>query len=74
MKKSIKKAKPKLRRHIEDAPFYQFKYDRDDLPLDPAKSFILEEISKPHDFIIFIEFKKTSCSRTPKTSKSQTVP
>lgn len=35
------------RRNIEDAPFFKFKYDGDDiLPLDPGKSFIQEQIGK----------------------------
>lgn len=44
--KRIKKTKPKQRRPIEDVPFYKFEYKFDDLPLDPAKPFILEQISK----------------------------
>lgn len=46
MSKKIKlKRKPSLvPRHIEDAPFYRYVYEHDDLPLDPAKNFILEQI------------------------------
>lgn len=45
--KKFKKPMPKVRRrHIEDIPFYRFSYKADDLPLDPAKDFILEEISE----------------------------
>lgn len=51
MMKKLKKSKPKVRkRHIEDIPFYRFSYRADDLPLDPAKDFILEEISKEIHF------------------------
>lgn len=47
MKKLVeKRTKPKPRRHIEDIPFYKLKYKKEDLPLDPIKDFILEEISK----------------------------
>uniref|UniRef100_A0A336M3T0 CSON009294 protein n=1 Tax=Culicoides sonorensis TaxID=179676 RepID=A0A336M3T0_CULSO len=43
--KKLRKEKPKVKkRHIEDIPFYKFTYKADDLPLDPAKDFILEEI------------------------------
>lgn len=38
--------KPVKRRHIEDIPFYLFEYGADDLPLDPAKPFILQKIRK----------------------------
>lgn len=34
------------RRHIEDAPFYAFQYDSEDLPLDPAKELILNKIGR----------------------------
>lgn len=34
------------RRHIEDAPFYSFQYQPEDLPLDPAKPLILSKIGK----------------------------
>ena len=34
------------KRHIEDAPFYSFKYEVGELPLDPAKEFILNKIGK----------------------------
>lgn len=34
------------RRHIEDVPFYKLQHDYDELPLDPARSFILEKIRK----------------------------
>lgn len=45
--KKLRNTKPKVKkRHIEDIPFYRFTYRADDLPLDPAKDFILEEISK----------------------------
>lgn len=46
MKKIEKPKKVLKRRHIEDVPFYKFSYGSDDLPLDPAKPFILEKISK----------------------------
>lgn len=46
MQKAVKKVKGRPRRHIEDVPFYKFIYKDDDLPLDPARDFILEEIRK----------------------------
>lgn len=47
-KKCKESAKQKKRydRNIEDAPFYRFRYKFDQLPLDPAKEFILEQISE----------------------------
>lgn len=48
-RKRIKKQR--YDRNIEDAPFYLFQYKFDDLPLDPAKEFITEQISK---YIIYI--------------------
>uniref|UniRef100_A0A1B0EXW2 AAA+ ATPase domain-containing protein n=1 Tax=Lutzomyia longipalpis TaxID=7200 RepID=A0A1B0EXW2_LUTLO len=36
----------KNKRHIEDVPFYAFKYEEGDLPLDPARPFIQEQIDK----------------------------
>ncbi|CRK99186.1 CLUMA_CG012500, isoform A [Clunio marinus] len=64
----MKKSKEKiLKRHkkrsIEDAPFYKFEYKPEDLPLDPARPFILEQINKIkqsksdeffHDFDLYI--------------------
>lgn len=51
MKKTqISKKKPVKRRHIEDVPFYLFEYGADDLPLDPAKEFILQKIRKFQTF------------------------
>lgn len=44
--KKIKKVKLKHKRHIEDVPFYKFEYKFDELPLDPARSFILEKIGE----------------------------
>lgn len=44
--KRIKKVKLKQKRPLEDVPFYKFEYKFDDLPLDPAKPFILEQISR----------------------------
>ncbi|XP_055637886.1 dynein axonemal heavy chain 3 isoform X3 [Toxorhynchites rutilus septentrionalis] len=46
MIRKVKKVKPKAKRHIEDVPFYKFVYKRDELPLDPARSFIEEQIAK----------------------------
>lgn len=43
--------KPVKDRHIEDIPFYLYKYGADDLPLDPAKPFILQKIRKFQTFI-----------------------
>lgn len=43
--------KPVKRRHIEDIPFYLYKYGADDLPLDPAKPFILQKIRKFETFM-----------------------
>jgi dynein heavy chain len=42
--KKVKQCKFKQKRHIEDVPFYKFEYKFDDLPLDPARPFILEQI------------------------------
>ena len=42
--KKIRRVKVKQKRHIEDAPFYKFEYNFDDLPLDPARPFINEQI------------------------------
>lgn len=42
----------KNKRHIEDVPFYAFKYSEGDLPLDPARSFIQEQIGKKRDWDI----------------------
>jgi dynein heavy chain len=50
--KKVKRAKLK-KRHIEDVPFYNFKHGPDDLPLDPARNFIIEEIG---DSFINIDF------------------
>jgi hypothetical protein len=44
--KKVKKIRQRQRRTIEDVPFYKFEYAFDDLPLDPAKPFILEQISE----------------------------
>lgn len=44
--KRMKRIRPRQRRPIEDVPFYKFVYKRDDLPLDPARPFILEQISE----------------------------
>lgn len=33
-------------RRIQDVPFYSLEYKRDDLPLDPAKPFILDQIGR----------------------------
>lgn len=47
MKKAHKvNKKPEKHRHIEDVPFYLYKYGPDDLPLDPAKPFVLQKIRK----------------------------
>lgn len=35
-----------LKRRIQDVPFYSLEYKRDDLPLDPAKPFILDQIGR----------------------------
>lgn len=43
--KKVKRTLQKQRRSIEEAPFYKFEYTFDDLPLDPARPFILEQIS-----------------------------
>lgn len=31
-------------RQLDDCPFYHYKYGSDSLPLDPAKSFIIEKM------------------------------
>lgn len=46
MLKKTKKTRQKQRRPIEEVPFYKFEYKFDDLPLDPARPFILEQISE----------------------------
>lgn len=43
--KKVKRVRLRQRRPIEDVPFYKFEYRFDDLPLDPARPFILEQIS-----------------------------
>lgn len=43
--KKVKRVRVRQRRPIEDVPFYKFEYKFDDLPLDPARPFILEQIS-----------------------------
>lgn len=48
--KRIKRTRPLQRRPIEDVPFYKFVYKPDDLPLDPARPFIFEQISKFYKF------------------------
>ncbi len=44
--------KPVKHRHIDDVPFYSYKYGADDLPLDPAKSFIEQKIRKFETIIL----------------------
>lgn len=44
MLRKVRKPKPKAKRHIEDVPFYKFVYQKDELPLDPARGFIEEQI------------------------------
>lgn len=44
--KRFNKAKPKEKRHIEDVPFYKFEYKFDQLPLEPARPFIMEQIGE----------------------------
>lgn len=34
----------KLKRRMEDVPFYAYEHTTDDLPLDPARPFILDQI------------------------------
>lgn len=46
MVKTTKKTRQKQRRPIEEVPFYKFEYNFDDLPLDPARQFIGEQISR----------------------------
>lgn len=49
--KTIKK--PVKTRHLDDIPFYLYKYGADDLPLDPARPFILQKIRKfPNPILI----------------------
>lgn len=43
--KKVKRMRQRQRRPIEDVPFYKLDYKFDDLPLDPARPFILEQIS-----------------------------
>lgn len=61
MLKKPKKAKQKQRRPIEDVPFYKFEYKFDDLPLDPARPFILEQISTS---FAFNGIESSSCLKT----------
>jgi hypothetical protein len=44
--KRVKRLKQSQRRPIEDVPFYKAEYKSDDLPLDPFRPFITEEISE----------------------------
>lgn len=44
--------KPVKHRHLEDVPFYLYEYGADDLPLDPARPFILQKIRKFETFYI----------------------
>lgn len=46
----------KLKRRIQDVPFYELEYKRDDLPLDPAKPFILDQIGWLIKIIVIISF------------------
>lgn len=49
--KRIKRYKVGHRRPLEDVPFYKIKHGADDLPLDPFRTFITEEISKYQIYI-----------------------
>ncbi|XP_035775701.1 dynein heavy chain 3, axonemal-like [Anopheles albimanus] len=44
----VKKIKQRVKRHIEDVPFFKYTHGKDELPLDPARSFIEEQIGKIH--------------------------
>lgn len=44
----------KLKRRIQDVPFYSLEYHRDDLPLDPVKPFLLEQIGRLINIIVII--------------------
>ncbi|XP_055607362.1 dynein axonemal heavy chain 3 isoform X2 [Uranotaenia lowii] len=46
MLRKVRKVKPKVKRNIEDVPFYKFTYRSDELPLDPARDFIEDQIAK----------------------------
>lgn len=46
-----RKIKSRQRRPIEDVPFYKIEHSSDDLPFDPFRPFIREEISMSHIFI-----------------------
>ena len=46
MKRGKVKNKCPHKRHIEDCPFYNYQYKHDELPLDPAKPFIMELVGK----------------------------
>lgn len=43
-----------LKRRIQDVPFYALEYKRDDLPLDPMKPFVLEQIGRLISLIVVI--------------------
>ena len=46
----------KLKRRLQDVPFYALEYKNDDLPLDPAKPFILEQIGGLIKIIVIMSF------------------
>lgn len=60
----MKKVKRKLpqKRHVEDVPFYQFKYKFDELPLDPAFEFIRDHVGKHQPVAMELTFRCAQCS------------
>lgn len=48
MKKARKAKATRQKRPLEDVPFYKVEHSSDDLPLDPFRPFIMEEISMTH--------------------------
>lgn len=50
MKKVRRVKSTRQKRPIEDVPFYKVEHSSDDLPLDPFRPFIIEEISMTRIF------------------------
>ncbi len=51
MRKTRKAKSLRQKRPIEDVPFYKVQHSSDDLPLDPFRPFITEEISMTHNTV-----------------------
>ena len=61
MSKSRKIKLRQRRRPIEDVPFYKIEHSSDDLPFDPFRPFIREEISMSHIFSFKRNAKNRNC-------------